>query len=84
MNLNNPPVAFTITRLDTPLGTIRVEGEWSWSNTVSATQTDAILSVSSLDIMGTDGWVALDLKLPNTSTILEKLNVQIVEHLQKR
>jgi hypothetical protein len=84
MNLNNPPIAFTITRLDTHLGIIRLSGEWSWNNTVSATQTDATLSVSSLDIMGTDGWVALDIKLPNTCTLLEKLNDQIVEHLQKR
>ncbi|WP_394392420.1 hypothetical protein [Shewanella woodyi] len=84
MNLDKPPTAFTITRLDTPLGIIKVEGEWSWSNTVSATQTDARLSISSLDIMGTDGWVALDLKLPNTCALIEKLNVQIVEHLQKR
>ncbi len=81
MNLNNPPVAFTITRLNTSQGIIKATGEW---NSDSLTMTENKLLIFTLDIMGTDGWVALDLKLPNTCALIEKLNVQIVEHLQKR
>ncbi|MBW8183719.1 hypothetical protein [Shewanella nanhaiensis] len=81
MNLNNPPIAFTITRLDTPLGIIRATGQWA-PNT--PTVTGAKLFISTFDIMGTDGWVALDIKLPKTSALINELNDKILHHLQTR
>ncbi|ACA86133.1 hypothetical protein [Shewanella woodyi] len=81
MNLNNPPVAFTITRLNTSQGIIKATGEW---NSDSLTMTENKLLIFTLDIMGTDGWVALDLTQSKTKMLLDELNDEVLLHLQKR
>ena len=73
--------AFSISRLNTSMGIIRAKGEWPQN---MLTMTSPELTIFTLDIMGTDGWVALDITLPDTLTVIDKLNSEILQHLQTR
>ncbi len=78
---NTEKNAFIITRLNTTQGIIKATGEWTPS---SLTMTDNALLILTLDIMGTDGWVALDLTQSKTKVLLDELNDEMLLHLQTR
>ncbi|MEC4725737.1 hypothetical protein HWQ46_09300 [Shewanella sp. D64] len=46
--------------------------------------TENELLILTLDIMGTDGWVALDLTQSTTKVLLDELNDEVLLHLQTR
>jgi len=72
---------FSISRLNTHLGIIKVTGVWE-PTPLGIVQAE--LQILTLDIMGTDGWVALDITRPKTLTLIDKLNSEILQHLQTR
>ncbi|GGI84212.1 hypothetical protein GCM10007978_22380 [Shewanella hanedai] len=78
---NTEKNAFIITRLNTTQGIIKATGEWAPS---SLTMTDNALLILTLDIMSTDGWVALDLTQSKTKVLLDELNDEVLLHLQTR
>ena len=78
---NTEKNAFIITRLNTTQGIIKATGEWA---SASLTMTDNALLILTLDIMGTDGWVALDLTQSKTKVLLDELNDEVLLHLQTR
>lgn len=81
MMSNTEKSSFTITRLNTTQGIIKATGEWT---PASLTMTENELLILTLDIMGTDGWVALDLTQSTTKLLLDELNDEVLLHLQTR
>ncbi|MDB0034830.1 hypothetical protein N9E78_00775 [bacterium] len=81
INTTSEKTAFTVSRLNTSLGIIRVTGMWQ---PPTLTMTQAELLILTLDIMGTDGWVALNITLPDTLIFINKLNHEILLHLYTR
>lgn len=67
-NTTSETTTFAISRLNTSLGIIRVTGMWQ---PTSVTMTQAELLILTLDIMGTDGWVALNTTLPDTVIVIK-------------
>ncbi len=63
---------FHISRINTPKGIFRISGSIS----VSAPQA---IKLSSLEIMGTDGWVQLQLKV--VDDLIESLTPFVEQHL---
>ena len=78
---NTEKNAFFITRLNTTQGIIKATGEWT---PASLTMTKNKLLILTLDIMGTDGWVTLDLTQSKTKVLLGKLSDEVLLHLQTR
>jgi len=72
---------FTISRLDTAQGTFRLMGKWTRPGEYHA-RTSGELTIHSLDIMGTDGWVAL--KQQSNTELIDKLRDEILLHLQSK
>lgn len=80
---------FTISRLHTTQGIYRLTGEWALgdsghgdlSNAKSNT-VDNKISVHTIDVMGTDGWVAL--KQESNAALIDELRGEIVLHLQSK
>ena len=65
---------FTITRLHTERGIFRAKGRWR-----PAPQ--ALLHLDSLAIMGSDGWVTLDLADARVDTLVTELTPALLRHL---
>ncbi|RZQ53651.1 hypothetical protein C1E23_08380 [Pseudoalteromonas phenolica] len=64
---------FEISRIHTPLGIFRVSGEVSDQNT---------LAISQLEIMGTDGWLFLDIQSKRVANLIKQLKPHLLAHLQ--
>lgn len=64
---------FEISRIHTPLGIFRVSGEASDQNT---------LAISQLEIMGTDGWLFLDIQSAKVANLIKQLEPHLLAHLQ--
>ncbi|WP_299789587.1 hypothetical protein [uncultured Shewanella sp.] len=72
---------FTISRLDTTQGTFRLTGEWTRPGD-DHTRTNSDLTIHTLDIMGTDGW--LGLKPERNATLIDTLKAEIKSHLRAK
>jgi hypothetical protein len=71
---------FKISRITTAEGIFRISGEVS-INKSSDTEVCPI-SITTLDIMSTDGWQALDVSADAVLTLIRKLNSPILCHLK--
>ncbi|MAD90428.1 MAG: hypothetical protein CMK64_12045 [Pseudoalteromonas sp.] len=65
--------SFEISRIHTPLGIFRVSGEVSDRND---------LAISQLEIMGTDGWLFLDIQSKKVDNLIKQLEPHLLAHLQ--
>lgn len=65
--------SFEISRIHTPLGIFRVSGEVSDQNT---------MAISQLEIMGTDGWLFLDIQSAKVANLIKQLEPHLLAHLQ--
>ncbi len=70
------PKNFTIPRLTTDRGTFRIAGSWC-----GARSAPVEVQVDSIEIMGTDGWVELDLKNENVIALIRELAPSVQDHL---
>ncbi|WOT05507.1 hypothetical protein [Shewanella youngdeokensis] len=68
---------FNISRITTPKGIFRLAG--IADNTPNAT---TLISVTSLDILSTDGWQALAVSTDSVQAIIQSIQLQIIDHLQ--
>lgn len=68
---------FTINRLHNDHGIFRISGHID-TNFVDNDD----LEITSLDIMGTDGWMALDVGHPNTQATIKKIAASVLVHLR--
>lgn len=66
---------FSISRIHTPSGIFRLKGK------VEDMDSQATLTFTHVDIMGTDGWVALDTRASHTLEIIEKIRQDVKAHL---
>lgn len=64
---------FEIGRIHTPLGIFRVSGEVSDQND---------LAISQLEIMGTDGWLFLDIQSKKVTNLIKQLEPHLRTHLK--
>jgi len=65
--------SFEISRIHTPLGIFRVSGEVSDQNT---------MAISQLEIMGTDGWLFLDIQSAKVANLIKQLEPHLLTHLK--
>ncbi|WP_434341080.1 hypothetical protein [Motilimonas cestriensis] len=72
-------VQFSISRLHTSQGIFRLTGYHSCHDPVNPESVQ--IEVESIDVMGTDGWVALDIKASKTQQLLQQIDPEIVSHL---
>lgn len=68
---------FTISRIDTEWGIFRAAGAWQQGNAVTAQ-----IIIDAIDIMGTDGWIALNLSSESVMNLIADLTAPILAHLQ--
>ena len=66
--------AFIITRLHTGRGIFRAEGDWNPSR-------QELVHLASLQMMGSDGWVALDLSDARVVALARELTPELLRHL---
>ncbi|WP_138632672.1 hypothetical protein [Pseudoalteromonas phenolica] len=64
---------FEISRIHTPLGIFRVSGGVSEQND---------LTISQLKIMGTDGWLFLDIQSTKVTNLIKQLEPHLLAHLK--
>tara|TARA_Y100000588_G_C14143436_1_gene877213 strand:+ start:268 stop:477 length:210 start_codon:yes stop_codon:yes gene_type:complete len=64
---------FEISRIHTPLGIFRVSGETFDQHT---------LVISQLEIMGTDGWLFLDIRSAQVANLIKQLRPHLQAHLK--
>lgn len=64
---------FEISRIHTPLGIFRVSGEVSDQND---------LAISQLEIMGTDGWLFLNIQSGKVVNLIKQLESHLQAHLK--
>ena len=64
---------FEISRIHTPLGIFRVSGDVSNQNT---------LAISQLEIMGTDGWLFLDIQSAKVANLIKQLEPHLLTNLK--
>ncbi len=64
-------IPFSISRIDTPQGIFKVTGVYS--------NNDVMLST--LSMMGTDGWVNFDINKPNVKSTILTITPQLLAHL---
>ena len=64
---------FEISRIHTPFGIFKVSGEVSGQND---------LAISQLEIMGTDGWLFLDIQSKKVDNLIKQLEPHLQAHLQ--
>ncbi|MCG9728439.1 hypothetical protein L1D44_01010 [Shewanella sp. Isolate13] len=64
---------FSISRLNTSIGIIKLEGEICQGQ---------IIAISQFSIMGTDGWLELDMAHQHTQTLIQRLQAEVVLHLR--
>jgi len=67
---------FNISRINTDFGIFRVSGEWSAIN-----PTIKDISLNSIEIMGTDGWVLLNKTCHSNAQLISNLLPQLLSHL---
>ena len=65
--------SFEISRIHTPLGIFRVSGEVSDQNT---------MAISQLEIMGTDGWLFLDIQSAKVANLIKQLEPRELAHFK--
>lgn len=65
---------FNISRLTTHYGTFKL--------TVKYEEKSAFVEVTSIDMMGTDGWVPLTLNHSKTSKLIKQLQPELLNHLK--
>ena len=65
--------AFTITRLHTDQGIFKASGQWDNEN--------KSVQVTELAMMGTDGWVNLNLEQPPVIDLVANLRDDFIQHL---
>jgi len=65
--------SFEISRIHTPLGIFRVSGDVSDQND---------LAISQLEIMGTDGWLSLDIQSKKVVNLMKQLKPHLLTHLK--
>ncbi|WP_220763430.1 MULTISPECIES: hypothetical protein [unclassified Shewanella] len=63
---------FTINRLNTSLGIVKLSGEFELTGSINICQ---------LSIMGTDGWQALDIDHQHSQNLIKQIQTQIITHL---
>jgi len=64
---------FTISRINTSLGIFRVSGCWCHENPEAGK-----VEVSSIEMMGTDGWVLLNLASDKVMNIIAELTPTLI------
>lgn len=74
--LNTDVKKFNISRLNTPEGIFKVEGQWHAPHQK--------IIVSQLEIMSTDGWQILDLKHDTIISLISLVENYIYQHLLVR
>ncbi|MCE2596464.1 hypothetical protein K6Y31_16835 [Motilimonas cestriensis] len=70
---------FSISRLHTSQGIFRLTGDQGCNDPVNPESVR--IEVETIDVMGTDGWVALDVKASKTQQLLLQIDPEIVSHL---
>lgn len=68
---------FAISRLNTKQGTFRITGLFELK-----TPQNIAIEITSIDIMGTDGWVLLDQKNMTVINLMTSLHSLITNHLK--
>ncbi|MGS0691336.1 hypothetical protein ACVBIO_20495 [Shewanella sp. 0m-8] len=63
---------FSISRLSTSIGIVKLQGEIQQAKTITMTQ---------FSIMGTDGWFELDLTHQDSQNLINQIQAEIVAHL---
>lgn len=71
---------FNISRLTTERGIFRIAGKLTMNMPNSTVQPP--IHITSLEIMGTDGWQALDIIADSLQPLLNELTSLVIEHLQ--
>ncbi|KGJ86754.1 hypothetical protein [Colwellia psychrerythraea] len=67
---------FIISRINTSLGIYRISGYWGHED-----EEDGKIDVSSIEVMGTDGWVLLNHTSDNVMNIISALRPALTKHL---
>jgi hypothetical protein len=67
---------FTISRINTSLGIFRVSGCWCNEN-----QDTGKIDITSIELMGTDGWVLLNHASDNVISLITELTPTLTTHL---
>lgn len=67
--------SFTISRIHTKLGIFRLSGTYSNDSGFQG------ISYHSAEFMGTDGWCELDLKSDHALSVLQDIQVEVLQHL---
>jgi hypothetical protein len=70
--------AFSISRLQTSLGIFRLEGKYEGAHSQQRVQ------LSRIEVMGTDGWVELDINFNSTQKLVIAINNEVVSHLLEK
>ena len=72
---------FSISRIHTSIGIFRLSG--SWADTASMAQKDipSDLAITSLEFLGTDGWVFLNLTSETSQKITSNITSVVLAHL---
>ena len=73
--------AFEISRIHTHRGIFKVSGKWQPQ---AATGSPVLESISQLEMMGTDGWVALRLEDDAVKVLLDELAPVLLFHLSNQ
>ncbi|MCL1146961.1 hypothetical protein AB4298_04325 [Shewanella sp. 10N.261.52.F9] len=68
---------FSISRLNTSLGIVKLKGTSSLNEQTNQHR----ITVSQLEIMGSDGWVELDIYHPNSQKMIKQLEAEVTAHL---
>ncbi len=64
--------SFNINRLDTCAGIVKLSGDLELTGNININQ---------LSIMGTDGWLALDIDHQHSQNLIKQIRAQIITHL---
>jgi len=67
---------FTISRINTSLGIFRIAGYWC-----NESEDACKIDISSIEMMGTDGWVLLNHASDNVMSLITKLTTTLTAHL---
>ena len=67
---------FNISRINTDLGIFRVSGDWCFKNPEIEN-----ITIKSIEVMGTDGWVLLNETSEKNSQLINNLLPLLLSHL---
>ncbi|WP_299495060.1 hypothetical protein [uncultured Shewanella sp.] len=73
---------FNITRIHTPNGIFRLTGHIVQS--ALPTSNSPALHIKHLDILGTDGWIALNIATQQTQALIHLIEEECIQHIQSR